>query len=200
MLASDLALALDPVLPDRQAGLGLPAVTITAGFTPWYDAGDGSFTVLEHNLEATVAVLLEQRRLLIRPSLPLAELLTRELQAFERRVTPAGSDTYAAGRHGHQPPFAHAPRGGASGTTPASSRATPDTTGWPRSRAARGGYCRTGSGPSAERRSLPASLRMAQVTAPGLPPWNAGGARAAYGGQGGQTHRSRPVHIVPKPA
>ena len=48
----------------------------------------------------TVAVLLEQRRLLIPPSLPLADLLTGELQAFKRKVTPAGSDSYAAGREG----------------------------------------------------------------------------------------------------
>ncbi len=54
----------------------------------------------KRDLVMTMAVLLEQRRLLIPPSLPLADLLTRELQAFKRKVTPAGSDSYAAGREG----------------------------------------------------------------------------------------------------
>lgn len=84
----------------RQAGLGPVPVTITAGFTPKYDPTDASYTCPKRDLVTTMAVLLEQRRLLIPPSLPLADLLTRELQAFKRKMTPAGSDTYAAGREG----------------------------------------------------------------------------------------------------
>ena len=84
----------------KQAGqLPIP-VTITAGFAPKYDPADSSYTVPKRDLVTTVAVLLEQRRLLIPPSLPLADLLTRELQEFKRKVTPAGSDSYAAGREG----------------------------------------------------------------------------------------------------
>ena len=84
----------------KQAGLGPTAVTITAGFTPRYDPEQGSFSVPKRDLVTTVAVLLEQRRLLIPPDLPNADLLTRELQAFRRKITPVGSDTYAAGREG----------------------------------------------------------------------------------------------------
>ena len=84
----------------EQAGQAPIPVTITAGFAPKYDPADGSYTVPKRDLVSTMAVLLEQRRLLIPPSLPLAELLTRELQEFKRKVTPVGSDTYAAGREG----------------------------------------------------------------------------------------------------
>ncbi len=84
----------------KQAGQHPLPVTITAGFTVKYDDADGSYTVPKRDLVSTMAVLLEQRRLLIPPSLPLADLLTRELQAFKRKVTPVGSDTYAAGREG----------------------------------------------------------------------------------------------------
>ncbi len=84
----------------KQAGQRPVPVTITAGFTPKYDPADDSYTVPKRDLVTTMALLLEQHRLLIPPSLPLADLLTRELQAFKRKVTPAGSDSYAAGREG----------------------------------------------------------------------------------------------------
>ena len=84
----------------RQAGLGPTPVTITAGFTVKRDDERGGFMVPKRDLVTTKAVLLEQRRLLIPPSLPLADLLTRELQAFKRKVTPVGSDSYAAGLGG----------------------------------------------------------------------------------------------------
>ncbi len=84
----------------KQAGQRPVPVTITAGFTVKYDDADGSYTVPKRDLVTTMALLLEQHRLLIPPSLPLAELLTKELQAFKRKVTPVGSDTYAAGREG----------------------------------------------------------------------------------------------------
>lgn len=83
-----------------QAGQRPTPVTITGGFTVKYDDGDRSYTVPKRDLVSTMSVLLEQRRLLIPPSLPLADLLTRELAAFKRTVTPAGSDSYAAGREG----------------------------------------------------------------------------------------------------
>ena len=75
----------------KQAGQAPIPVTITAGFAPKYDPADGSYTVPKRDLVTTVAVLLEQRRLLIPPSLPLADLLTRELQEFKRKITPVGS-------------------------------------------------------------------------------------------------------------
>ena len=44
--------------------------------------------------------LFEQLRLLIAASPWLADLLTREPREFKRKVTTAGSDSYAAGRKG----------------------------------------------------------------------------------------------------
>jgi hypothetical protein len=73
-------------------------ITITAGFTVAWDPYRGSYTVPKRDLVSVVSVLLEQRRLLIPEALPTRDLLTRELQAFRRRVTPVGTDTYASWR------------------------------------------------------------------------------------------------------
>lgn len=73
-------------------------VTITGGFAVGWDLQRGSFTVPKRDLVSVMAVLLEQRRLRIPEALPTRDLLTRELQAFRRRVTPVGNDTYASWR------------------------------------------------------------------------------------------------------
>lgn len=82
----------------RQAGLRPVPITITAGTTPSHDPEDGSHRVPKRDLVSTVAVLLERRRLKIAEQLAEAALLTRELQAFKRRVSPAASDSYGSWR------------------------------------------------------------------------------------------------------
>jgi hypothetical protein len=57
--------------------------------------------VPKRDLISTMSVLLEQRRLRIPRSLPLADLLTKELQEFKRTVTKVVTDTYAAERDQH---------------------------------------------------------------------------------------------------
>ncbi len=58
----------------------------------------GTVSVPKRDLVATVAVLLEQRRLKIAEALPEAPTLVRELQEFKRRVTPAGHEQLASWR------------------------------------------------------------------------------------------------------
>jgi len=86
----------------RQANLGdhveLVPVTITGGFTVGHDLFNNSYTTPKRDLVSSVAVLLEQRRLKIAAASPEAPTLVRELQEFKRRVTPAGSDSYASWR------------------------------------------------------------------------------------------------------
>jgi terminase large subunit-like protein len=85
----------------RQAGLGPTSVTITSGFTVICDQEDGSYRVPKRDLVSTMSVLLESRRLRIPRTLPIADLLDRELQEFRRTVTKVGNDTYAAERDQH---------------------------------------------------------------------------------------------------
>jgi hypothetical protein len=64
-------------------------------------AGQSPPRVPKRDLISTMSVLLEQRRLRIPRSLPIADLLTKELQEFKRTVTKVGNDTYAAERDQH---------------------------------------------------------------------------------------------------
>lgn len=88
-----------PVLDQfRRAGLKPAGVTITAGTTVTVEPNGRDARVPKRDLIATVAVLLEGRRLRIAGSLPLAGLLVRELGTFRRRVSPAGNELYASWR------------------------------------------------------------------------------------------------------
>lgn len=75
------------------------AVTITGGNAVTVDGRE--YHVPKVELVSTVAVLLEQRLLTIANGLPDADVLLRELLAFERRQTPAtGHEQLAAWREG----------------------------------------------------------------------------------------------------
>ena len=82
----------------RQHKLPLVAITITGGTAITQDGAD--LGVPKRDLISTMAVLLEGRRLQIAESLPEAAALTKELQVFQRRVSRAGNDQYAAWREG----------------------------------------------------------------------------------------------------
>lgn len=81
----------------EQAGLRPIAVTISAGQTVTVVAPD-ALRCPKRDLVSAVAVLLEQRRLQIAAALPDAPILRRELEAFRRKLTPVGHDSYASWR------------------------------------------------------------------------------------------------------
>ena len=77
----------------------LLAVTITAGDA--VSSEGRSWHVPKRDLVAAIQVLLQTERLKVAPALPAAELLTRELSAFEVKLSASGHDTYnaRAGEH-----------------------------------------------------------------------------------------------------
>jgi hypothetical protein len=100
-----------PLIVD-QTGCGRPVVDMltAAGLDPWAitihggdaTAQDGRFhRVPKRDLVATVAVLLQTRRLQISATLPLAATLASELQNFRVTIDPrTAHDSYAAWREG----------------------------------------------------------------------------------------------------
>jgi hypothetical protein len=76
----------------------LVPVTITAGLEA---SREGLYWhVPKRDLVAAVQVALQTRRLKVGPALPAAELLTRELEAFQIKLSPAGHDSYGVWREG----------------------------------------------------------------------------------------------------
>jgi hypothetical protein len=76
-------------------------VTITAGQRPTRDGRSG-IRVPKKDLVAAVKNALQGQRLCVPTSLPLAQVLVRELQAFTVRITGAGNETFGAETHrGH---------------------------------------------------------------------------------------------------
>jgi hypothetical protein len=70
-------------------------VNITSGATVHQE--DGVWYVPKRDLVATVAILLESGRLKIGPTVPWAEVLTKELSNFRCKISASGHDSYAAG-------------------------------------------------------------------------------------------------------
>ncbi len=100
---ADLALVVDktgvgaPVVDQlREEGLNPIAITIHGGDQVTQPVSY-EYRVPKRDLVAAVAVLSEQRRLRVIPSLPLAETLRHELDNFKRDRTKRGHDTYNAG-------------------------------------------------------------------------------------------------------
>ncbi len=80
----------------RDAGLSPIAVTITGGDQVIQPATQ-EFRTPKRDLVASVAVLLEHRRLRVAQGLALAGTLRHELDAFRRTRSPRGHDRYEAG-------------------------------------------------------------------------------------------------------
>jgi hypothetical protein len=72
----------------------LVAVVITAGVDVSHEGI--YWHAPKRDLVSAVQVLLQTERLKIAPALPAAELLARELESFEVRLSPAGYDSYSA--------------------------------------------------------------------------------------------------------
>lgn len=88
-----------PVVDEfRRACLVPVSITITAGSSVTPEPDGTGFRTPKRDLIATIAVLLEGRRLRIASGLALAGLLVSELGTFRRRVSPAGNDLYASWR------------------------------------------------------------------------------------------------------
>ena len=82
----------------RDAGLRPVAVTITGGEK--VIRGSDGWRVPKRDLVAALQVALQTGRLKVAATLPLAEILTRELLDFRVRITDAAHDTYGAWREG----------------------------------------------------------------------------------------------------
>jgi hypothetical protein len=74
------------------------ALSITSGISVSLDAASGFYHVPKRELVSTLAALLHSGRLKIVPTLPDAEVLTRELETFKVKVTTAGNETFEAWR------------------------------------------------------------------------------------------------------
>lgn len=61
---------------------------------------DGCWHVAKVQLVSVLQILLQARRLKVAPALPLAELLTKELQNFRVKITASANETYEAWREG----------------------------------------------------------------------------------------------------
>jgi hypothetical protein len=87
----------------RQADCQPIGVTITGGSTVSMDQTPHGreYGVPKRDLVSTMAVTLEQGRLVIPDRMPEADALTKELQNFKRKVTPVGNDTYAGRESAH---------------------------------------------------------------------------------------------------
>jgi hypothetical protein len=71
-------------------------VTITAGLTE--GKAEGGHHVPKKNLVAVLQMLLGQRRLRAPKGIPFGDVLMRELQNFQVKITAAGNETFAAWR------------------------------------------------------------------------------------------------------
>lgn len=80
------------------AGRVVP-VTITAGEKATQTA-DGSWHVPKKDLVSRLQLLLQAGRLKIAKALPEADVLVRELEAFQVRITAAAHETFGARREG----------------------------------------------------------------------------------------------------
>lgn len=81
------------------AGLDPVAVTITGGDSVTTDS-EGGYRVPKRDLVGVLQVLFQTQRLKIAAALPDADTLTRELLAFEVKITTSANDTYGAWREG----------------------------------------------------------------------------------------------------
>lgn len=72
-------------------------VTITGGFATT-QAGAGIWRVSKKTLVSVLLVLLGNRRLHVASDLPEAATLTRELQTFSVKITPAGNESFESWR------------------------------------------------------------------------------------------------------
>jgi hypothetical protein len=81
----------------RDAGLDPIAVTITGGDQVPRDHARQEYRTPKRDLVATVALLLQQRRLRIAAALPLAETLREELANVKVTITVGGHDCSGAG-------------------------------------------------------------------------------------------------------
>lgn len=79
----------------RKAGLGCVSVTIHGGDAVSRDGNE--YRIPKRELVAVLQVLLQMRRLGISNQIPLAEVITRELENFRAKITLTGHDTYGAG-------------------------------------------------------------------------------------------------------
>jgi hypothetical protein len=70
-------------------------VTITAGHRPTSN-GRGGAHVPKKDLVAVVKAALQKQRLVVPATLPLAQVLVRELQTFTVQITDAGNETFGA--------------------------------------------------------------------------------------------------------
>lgn len=87
------------LLESRGLDADLLGITITAGVLPSRQA-DGSYHVPKADLVGALLVAFQSGRLRIARGLPLADVLTRELQNFRRKITLAGNEKFEAWREG----------------------------------------------------------------------------------------------------
>ncbi len=86
------------MLRDLRLKAQLVAVTIHGGDQVIHESG--YWHVPKRDLVSSVQVALQTLRLRIAPTLPAAETLTSELEAFQVKLSAAGHDTYGAWREG----------------------------------------------------------------------------------------------------
>ena len=102
MLAID-ATGVGRAVVDMFAAAQLPCkiapITITSGQSHSFD-GHGGAHVPKKDLVASALVLLQTRRLRIAKTLPLVEVLVKELDNFRVRITPAANEVFGAWREG----------------------------------------------------------------------------------------------------
>jgi hypothetical protein len=82
----------------ERAKLSPLAITITGGNEVHQEGSE--LHVPKRDLAMAVQILLQNRRLVFAGALPLLDILKRELQSFEVKITKTGNDTYEAWRVG----------------------------------------------------------------------------------------------------
>jgi hypothetical protein len=93
--ATGVGRAVTDLLLEAKMPARIIPITITAGMKTTSD-GRGGYLVHKKSLVAAIKMVLQTQRLHIPASLPLAQVLIRELRTFTLTITDAGNETYGA--------------------------------------------------------------------------------------------------------
>lgn len=84
----------------RREGIRCVGVSITAGVQPGQTRPNDDLTAPKRDLIQNLVVLAETGRLKISKNLELADILAKELQGLEVKISAAGNDSYGCWRDG----------------------------------------------------------------------------------------------------
>jgi hypothetical protein len=87
-----------PVVDMFRERIKCAAITITAGSTDSYDEVNDVHRIPKKDLVGFLQVLLQDQRLKVAKSLPLADVLAKELLNFKVKITAAGNETFESWR------------------------------------------------------------------------------------------------------